>query len=176
MQLAIDDFGTGYSSLNYVRQFPIDILKIDKSFVDGLAHESASSSLVATVLELARVLGLRAVAEGVEATDQLGHLQDLQCEFGQGFLFAKPLDPLGLRQILQARREGSPLPFDLQPATASPEGAGALSRSPRRHEIRPAGPKNPAAGAVPCSRPPLRTPIADHGPRRPRRVLPTQPS
>ena len=107
VQLAIDDFGTGYSSLNYVRQFPIDMLKIDNSFVDGLAHESASSSLVATVLELARVLGLRAVAEGVEESAQLGQLQALDCEFGQGFLFAKPLNPLGLRQILKSRREAA---------------------------------------------------------------------
>ena len=108
VQLAIDDFGTGYSSLNYVREFPVDMLKIDKSFVDGLAHESSSSSLVATVLELARVLGLRAVAEGVEETDQLGHLRDLHCELGQGFLFAKPLNGLGLRQVLKSRREGAP--------------------------------------------------------------------
>ena len=107
VQLAIDDFGTGYSSLNYVRQFPIDMLKIDKSFVDGLVHESSSSSLVATVLELARVLGLRAVAEGVEETDQLDHLQELNCELGQGFLFAKPLNPLGLRQVLKSRRDGT---------------------------------------------------------------------
>jgi len=105
VQLAIDDFGTGYSSLNYLRQFPVDILKIDKSFVDGLAHEAPSSSLVATVLELARVLELRAVAEGVEQADQLAHLQDLQCEFGQGFLLAKPLNPMGLRQVLKSRRE-----------------------------------------------------------------------
>jgi diguanylate cyclase (GGDEF)-like protein/PAS domain S-box-containing protein len=121
VQLAIDDFGTGYSSLNYVRQFPIDILKIDKSFVDGLAHESASSSLVATVLELARVLGLRAVAEGVEESDQLGHLQELQCEFGQGFLFAKPLNALGLRQILKSRREGSSSAPDATSAPIAPK-------------------------------------------------------
>ncbi len=105
VQLAIDDFGTGYSSLNYVREFPVDILKIDKSFIDGLVNESASSSLVATVLELARVLDLKAVAEGVEGTDQLEHLKALHCDFGQGFLFARPLDDAGLREVLRLRRE-----------------------------------------------------------------------
>ena len=105
VQLAIDDFGTGYSSLNYVRQFPVDILKIDKSFIDGLVDESPSSSLVATVLELARVLELKAVAEGVEGADQLKHLRALNCDFGQGFLFARPLNDAGLREILRLRRE-----------------------------------------------------------------------
>jgi EAL domain-containing protein (putative c-di-GMP-specific phosphodiesterase class I) len=106
VRLAIDDFGTGYSSLNYVREFPVDILKIDKSFIDGLVDESGSSSLVATVLELARVLELKAVAEGVEDADQLAHLQALHCDFGQGFLFAHPLDRVGLRAVLELRRGG----------------------------------------------------------------------
>jgi EAL domain-containing protein (putative c-di-GMP-specific phosphodiesterase class I) len=105
VQLAIDDFGTGYSSLNYVREFPVDILKIDKSFIDGLVNESPSSSLVTTVLELARVLELKAVAEGVEGADQLEHLRALNCDFGQGFLFARPLNDAGLREILRVRRE-----------------------------------------------------------------------
>jgi diguanylate cyclase (GGDEF)-like protein/PAS domain S-box-containing protein len=131
VQLAIDDFGTGYSSLNYVREFPVDMLKIDKSFVDGLAHEGSSSSLVATVLELARVLGLRAVAEGVEESDQLGHLRDMQCELGQGFLFAKPLNGLGLRQILKSRREGTPAA--IAPPVASPSaGAPSAPKAPMR--------------------------------------------
>jgi diguanylate cyclase (GGDEF)-like protein/PAS domain S-box-containing protein len=105
VRLAIDDFGTGYSSLNYVREFPVDILKIDKSFIDGLVDESSSSSLVATVLELARVLELKAVAEGVEGTDQLEHLRRMNCDFGQGFLFARPLSDAGLRGVLRTRRD-----------------------------------------------------------------------
>jgi diguanylate cyclase (GGDEF)-like protein/PAS domain S-box-containing protein len=105
VQLAIDDFGTGSSSLNYVREFPVDILKIDKTFIDGLVDESPSSSLVATVLELARVLDLKAVAEGVEAADQLEHLRRMNCDFGQGFLFARPLSDDGLREVLRLRRE-----------------------------------------------------------------------
>jgi EAL domain-containing protein (putative c-di-GMP-specific phosphodiesterase class I) len=109
VQLAIDDFGTGYSSLNYAREFHVDILKIDKSFIDGLAAGSPSSSLVATVLELARVLELKAVAEGVEGSEQLERLQALHCDFGQGFLFAQPLDDAGLRDVLRQRRE-APMP------------------------------------------------------------------
>ena len=83
----------------------MDILKIDKSFIDGLVNESPSSSLVATVLELARVLELKAVAEGVEGSDQLEHLRALNCDFGQGFLFARPLDDAALREVLRLRRE-----------------------------------------------------------------------
>jgi EAL domain-containing protein (putative c-di-GMP-specific phosphodiesterase class I) len=109
VQLAIDDFGTGYSSLTYAREFHVDILKIDKSFIDGVVTESPSSSLVATVLELARVLDLKAVAEGVEGAEQLEHLKALNCDFGQGFLFARPLDDAGLRDVLRQRRE-APMP------------------------------------------------------------------
>jgi EAL domain-containing protein (putative c-di-GMP-specific phosphodiesterase class I) len=105
VRLTIDDFGTGYSSLNYAREFHVDILKIDKSFIDGVVTESPSSSLVATVLELARVLELKAVAEGVEGAEQLEHLKALNCDFGQGFLFARPLDDAGLRDVLRQRRE-----------------------------------------------------------------------
>jgi diguanylate cyclase (GGDEF)-like protein/PAS domain S-box-containing protein len=118
VQLAIDDFGTGYSSLNYVRQFPVDILKVDKSFIDGLADEAPSSSLVATVLELARVLKLRAVAEGVEVSGQLERLQELNCELGQGYLFAKPLTGQGLRQVLRARRTAPPVAPPSRPEPA----------------------------------------------------------
>ncbi|HWS46336.1 MAG TPA: EAL domain-containing protein, partial [Acidimicrobiia bacterium] len=101
VQLAIDDFGTGYSSLNYVRQFPVDILKIDKSFVDGLAEEDPDSSLVAAVIELARVMKLHAVAEGVEEADQLSRLRELDCEFAQGYLFARPMQGAALLALLQ---------------------------------------------------------------------------
>ncbi len=127
VQLAIDDFGTGYSSLNYVRDFPVDILKIDKSFIDGLVDESPSSSLVATVLELARVLELKAVAEGVEGSDQLAHLQALHCDFGQGFLFAKPLNGVGLREVLRLRREVPVPALDTPPVAVAGNAAAAPS-------------------------------------------------
>ncbi|MGH2594655.1 MAG: putative bifunctional diguanylate cyclase/phosphodiesterase [Actinomycetota bacterium] len=101
--LAIDDFGTGYSSLNYVRRFPVDILKVDKSFIDEVADGGESSALTAAVIELAGILNLKPVAEGIERADQLERLMELKCDMGQGYLFARPLDPRALRTLLQER-------------------------------------------------------------------------
>jgi diguanylate cyclase (GGDEF)-like protein/PAS domain S-box-containing protein len=105
VQLAIDDFGTGYSSLNYVRRFPVDILKVDKSFIDGVSEGGESSALTAAVIELAGILNLKPVAEGIERTDQLERLLELKCDFGQGYLFAKPLPSVDLDALLEERRE-----------------------------------------------------------------------
>ena len=103
--LAIDDFGTGYSSLNYVRRFPVDILKVDKSFIDGVGDGGESSALTAAVIELAGILNLKPVAEGIERTDQLERLLELKCDFGQGYLFAKPLPSDDLDALLSERHE-----------------------------------------------------------------------
>jgi diguanylate cyclase (GGDEF)-like protein/PAS domain S-box-containing protein len=103
VQLAIDDFGTGYSSLNYVRRFPVDILKVDKSFIDGVGDGGESSALTAAVIELAGILNLKPVAEGIERTDQLERLLELKCDFGQGYLFAKPLPSGDLDALLDER-------------------------------------------------------------------------
>jgi diguanylate cyclase (GGDEF)-like protein len=92
VRLAIDDFGTGYSSLSYLERFPVDMLKIAKPFVDGLANGSGKSPLVEAVIKLGSALGLQTVAEGIERQDQLDRLRTLQCEQGQGYYFAKPLD------------------------------------------------------------------------------------
>lgn len=89
VRLAIDDFGTGYSSLNYLRQFPVDILKIDKSFLADPNPQVAE--LTATIVQLARIFKLRAVAEGIENEEQLKRVQEMRCALGQGFYFAKPL-------------------------------------------------------------------------------------
>ncbi len=105
VQLAIDDFGTGYSSLNYVRRFPVDILKVDKSFIDGVSEGGESSALTAAVIELAAILGLKPVAEGIERADQLQRLLELHCDLGQGFLFAKPLPGADLESLLTERRQ-----------------------------------------------------------------------
>ena len=94
VRLAIDDFGTGYSSLSYLRQFPIDILKIDKSFTDTITHRAQLPPIVHGLLDLANTLGMTTVAEGIEFEVQRDTLRDENCEFGQGFLFAKPLDPV----------------------------------------------------------------------------------
>ena len=104
VQLAVDDFGTGYSSLNYIRRFPVDILKVDKSFVDGVAEGGEESALTAAIIELAGILNLRPVAEGIERADQLEKLLELHCELGQGYYFSEPLTLEGVHELLSARR------------------------------------------------------------------------
>jgi diguanylate cyclase (GGDEF)-like protein len=91
VQLALDDFGTGYSSLSHLKQFPIDILKIDQSFVHELATDSDSNGIVSAVIGMGKNLGMQVVAEGVESGEQLTCLQQLACPQGQGFYFSEPL-------------------------------------------------------------------------------------
>lgn len=90
VQVAIDDFGTAYSSLSYLTRFPVDVLKVDRSFVKGLGHDTHSSAIVAAVIGLAHALDLEATAEGVETAEQLHHLRELACDSAQGHYFAKP--------------------------------------------------------------------------------------
>jgi diguanylate cyclase (GGDEF)-like protein/PAS domain S-box-containing protein len=104
VRLAVDDFGTGYSSLNYIRRFPVDVLKVDKSFIDGVNEGGEESALTAAIIELAAILNLRLVAEGIERADQLEKLLELNCEFGQGFYFSRPLSIEGIDALLDARR------------------------------------------------------------------------
>src|SRR4029079_17783626 len=105
VRLAVDDFGTGYSSLNYIRRFPVDILKVDKSFVDGVNEGGEESALTAAIIELAGILKLRPVAEGIERADQLERLLDLKCDLGQGYYFAKPLPLEDVDEMLTARAQ-----------------------------------------------------------------------
>ncbi len=91
VSLAIDDFGTGYSSLSYLQRFPLDVLKVDKSFVDELGVNQEGEEIVQAVINLAHALGLEVVAEGVETERQLEVLQRLHCDFAQGYLFSKPV-------------------------------------------------------------------------------------
>ena len=100
VQLALDDFGTGYSSLSYLRRFPIDVLKIDKSFIDGVHRDSEESALARAILQIGETLNLRTVAEGIEFEEQAQELQLLGCEEGQGFFFARPLDSLSIGALL----------------------------------------------------------------------------
>ncbi len=90
IQISIDDFGTGYSSLGYLHRFPIDVLKIDRSFVGNMNRGSRNYKVVETILTLSNQLGMAVVAEGIETPEQLEGLRQLGCEFGQGFLFARP--------------------------------------------------------------------------------------
>ena len=91
VQLAVDDFGTGYSSLSYLRSFPVDLLKVDQSFVAGLGAEGGDEAIVSAIIKLAHTLGLEAVAEGVETAAQLARLRALGCNLAQGFYLAKPM-------------------------------------------------------------------------------------
>lgn len=91
LRLALDDFGTGYSSLSYLQRFPIDTLKIDQSFTARMLEESGSGAIVKTLVDLARNLGMQTVAEGIEHASQAAALAALGCDYGQGFLYARPL-------------------------------------------------------------------------------------
>ena len=93
VRLAIDDFGTGYSSLAYLQRFPLDVLKVDKAFVDGVALGPEESALASAIIRLGHTLHLRTVAEGVESPEQVAHLRRLGCQEAQGFLWAEPLPP-----------------------------------------------------------------------------------
>ena len=101
VRLAIDDFGTGYSSLSYLHRFPVDILKIDKSFVDGVSDGPGANALASAVIALGQSLGLRTVAEGIEREVQHDLLESLGCKFGQGYLYSPPLPPAAVMPYLR---------------------------------------------------------------------------
>jgi diguanylate cyclase (GGDEF)-like protein len=100
VRLAIDDFGTGYSSLAYLRQFPVDIIKIDKSFVDDVVDEPTAAALTHGIIQLGQALNLSTVAEGIEHAGQLSSLAGGNCELGQGYYFAEPLTGADLSDLL----------------------------------------------------------------------------
>jgi EAL domain-containing protein (putative c-di-GMP-specific phosphodiesterase class I) len=100
VHLSIDDFGSGYASLGYLRSFPVEALKIDRSFVDGLGRGTEDAAIVGSVVALARSLGLTCIAEGVERPEQLGQLLALGCDYVQGYLLGVPLPPDTLGEAL----------------------------------------------------------------------------
>ena len=104
VRIVVDDFGTGYSSLSYLRHFPVDQLKVDRSFVGGLGRDPSDSAIVAAVITLAHTLGLSAVGEGVETADQLAELRSLGCDLAQGFHVARPLPGHDLGVLLATGR------------------------------------------------------------------------
>jgi EAL domain-containing protein (putative c-di-GMP-specific phosphodiesterase class I) len=103
IRLAIDDFGTGYSALGYLKRFPVDTLKIDRSFVSGLGRSLDDTAIVRAVVAFAKTLGLSVTAEGIETAAQLGQLRSLKCERGQGCYFSKPLPAADLDALIAAR-------------------------------------------------------------------------
>jgi diguanylate cyclase (GGDEF)-like protein len=112
VRVAVDDFGTGYSSLAYLRQFPVDTLKIDRAFVQGIASSKESAALIQTLIDLGKSLNLETLGEGIEDLAQLEHLQRARCDSGQGFLYARPLEADALTDFLSSR------PADQLPAGA----------------------------------------------------------
>ena len=107
IRLAIDDFGTGYSSLGYLKRFPVDTLKIDRSFVKGLSHEGGDSAIVRAVVTVAKSLNMDVTAEGIETEQQRLELKALGCDLGQGFLFARPTTPEHLKPLLAISMNGA---------------------------------------------------------------------
>ncbi len=92
VQLALDDFGTGYSSLSYLRNLPLDSLKIAREFVEGITVSDHDAAFVRLIIGLAKTIGLKVVAEGIETRAQLDMLREMGCDLGQGYFFAKPMD------------------------------------------------------------------------------------
>jgi diguanylate cyclase (GGDEF)-like protein len=101
VRIAIDDFGTGYSSLAHLQKFPVDALKIDRSFISGLRHNKEGETLIHTLVQLGKALSIETFAEGIEQQQELSLLRDEECDSGQGFLFARPLDAAATEAFLK---------------------------------------------------------------------------
>jgi diguanylate cyclase (GGDEF)-like protein len=115
VRIAIDDFGTGYSSLAHLQKFPVDALKIDRSFIAGLRHNKEGETLIRTLVQLGKALSIETFAEGIEQQHELTLLKDEECDNGQGFLFARPLDSAGIEAFFE---QGKDAPASLaHPAT-----------------------------------------------------------
>jgi diguanylate cyclase (GGDEF)-like protein len=146
VRVALDDFGSGYSSLSHLRRFPIDIVKIDKSFVDDVAHEGAESAIARGIIQLGKAMNIQTVAEGIEVDEQAEVLRTLGCELGQGYFFARPLAAdawAGLLRTDLAEDIGPTLPAlnDENPARRlgeHPAPAGNAQAEPiRRAAVKP---------------------------------------
>jgi len=121
VRLSIDDFGTGYSSLSRLYSFPVDILKIDRSFVRGIEHDVESREIARLIVTLAHHLGLKVIAEGIETPGQRAYLEQFGCEFGQGYLYSRPVDHVMLEKLLaSASRESAESAVNTIPGTSPP--------------------------------------------------------
>lgn len=124
VSISLDDFGTGYSSLNYLARFPIDILKIDQSFVRRMGETKRTTTLVQAIVALAHALGMKVVAEGVESEHELGALKAMNCDFGQGFLLAHPVPSEFIAQMLATKSRHFIRPERSAPLDSSLPGPG----------------------------------------------------
>jgi diguanylate cyclase (GGDEF)-like protein/PAS domain S-box-containing protein len=115
VRMAVDDFGTGYASLAYLRRLPLDIIKIDPSFVAGLGHDDTLTLLTRTVVQVGRELGLRVIAEGIEQPGQLSALREMGCGYGQGFLVARPMAASGVEALLRTSGPAPGEPAEHEP-------------------------------------------------------------
>jgi len=123
VKIAIDDFGSGQSSLTYLRRFPIDELKIDRSFIAAIDGSRESTAVLHTLVELGRTLGLSIVAEGIETCSQLEGLRSEHCTYGQGFIFARPMNPHAVEPYLF--KEAAPT-APVEPPVGAPRSVGAI--------------------------------------------------
>ena len=111
IRIAIDDFGTGYCSLSYLQRFPVDVVKIDRRFVEELGEGQKSSTLAKMILQMTSALGVTSVAEGIERPAQLNELRSLGCDIGQGYLLSRPMEATDLAAPSRRRRRtASPSP------------------------------------------------------------------
>ena len=118
IRLAIDDFGTGYSSMSLMKQFPIDTIKIDRSFVRDLPKDSEDQAIAQAIISMGKALGMTVIAEGVETVEQQSFLREHACDEMQGYLFSKPLPPQQLAELLR-----SPPVLDSPPLQPAPDAA-----------------------------------------------------
>ena len=143
VRIAIDDFGTGYSSLSYLRQFPVDVLKVDRSFVRRIEDTQELVEIVRTIGSLARQLGLRVIAEGIENAEQLNLIRALDCEYGQGYFFSRPLDSQNAGRLLKTG-----LPKTQETESATGNGGERIARADRSDgEPALSAVKDPSPGA-----------------------------
>ena len=129
--LAIDDFGTGYSSLAYLQRLPANVVKIDQSFVRGLAADERKRALVATMASLGHEFGYRVVAEGVETRDVLGYVESAGCDKGQGYLFGRPMAPESFSTWRQEWLGARPTPAGDRTGFSGPAQASAGRSRPK---------------------------------------------
>jgi EAL domain-containing protein (putative c-di-GMP-specific phosphodiesterase class I) len=109
IEISLDDFGTGYSSLSYLHRLPIDYLKIDRSFVSRMEEKKENAEIVHTIIKLAQNLKMKVIAEGIETAEQLNLLKKLNCEYGQGYFFSKPLKAAAVALVNSAKADFQPL-------------------------------------------------------------------